>query len=187
MTIDVEIYGKDMNVTERIEEYVNKRASRLDRYLSGIDNARVDLANVKSARNASDRQVAQITVRGKRFILRSEERSDDIITAFDSALDKIQRQISRYKGKHYRGRGDGTSLAEYTMEMMEDEFEEEEPIIARRKRFTVYPMNELEAIEQMKLLGHEDFFIFYNAETSSINVLYKRRDDSYGIIQPEVG
>ena len=112
MALAVEIYGRNMEITERIKDYVTKKVSKLDRFLTGIDEARVDLAFVKSARSASDRQVAQITVRGKGFILRSEERSEDIYAAFDTALDKMQRRIERYKGKHYRGRGDGKSAAE---------------------------------------------------------------------------
>jgi putative sigma-54 modulation protein len=78
MALQVEIYGRNMEVNDRLNDYVTKKVSKLDRYLTGIDEARVDLAYVKSARSASDRQVAQITVRGKGFILRSEERADDI-------------------------------------------------------------------------------------------------------------
>jgi putative sigma-54 modulation protein len=68
-----------------------------------------------------------------------------------------------------------------------EDLDEETPVIVKRKRFVLTPMDEYEAIEQMKLLGHEDFFIFYNVNTSGINVLYKRRDQSYGLIEPEVG
>jgi len=93
MTIEVEIYGRSMEVTDRINDYVTKKISRLDRFLPGIDEARVDLAYVKSARSAADRQVAQITVRGKGYILRSEERADDIFAAVDAALEKMQRRI----------------------------------------------------------------------------------------------
>ena len=188
MTLEVDINGRSMEVTDRIRDYVTKKISKLDRYLPGIEEARVDLAYVKSARSAADRQVAQITVRGKGFILRSEERADDIFAALDTALDKMQRRIERYKGKHYRGRGDGKSAAEIVEGAAE--VEEEEAVvleIARRKRFALTPMNEMEALEQMELLGHESFFIFYNADTSAINVLYRRRDGSYGLIEPVVG
>ncbi len=188
MALEVEIYGRNMEVTERIEDYVTTKVSKLDRYLQGIDEARVDVAYVKSARSAADRQVAQITVRGKGFILRSEERSDDIFSAFDTAMEKMQRRIERYKGKHYRGRGDGRSAAEVVPEeIFEDESNELGPVIARRKRFFLVPMSELEALEQMNLLGHELFFVFYNANTNAINVLYKRRDGTYGLIEPEIG
>jgi putative sigma-54 modulation protein len=186
MTLEVEIYGRNLEITERIHEYVEKKVSKLDRYLSNIEEARVDLAFVKSARNANDRQVAQITIRGKGFILRAEERSDNIFTAIDATLSKMQRRISRYKGKRFRGRGDGRTVSEFVGEGITEEVEEEQPMIARRKRFVLHPMNEEEAVEQMALLGHEDFFVFYNAVTNAINVLYKRRDGSYGLIEPEI-
>lgn len=193
MALEVEIYGRNMEVTDRITDYVNKKVSKLDRYLSEIDEARVDLAYIKSARSASDRQVAQITVRGRGFILRTEERNEDIFTALDTALDKMQRQIERYKGKHYRGRGDGRSAAEVASTpvpeepMIDEETGELRPAIVRRKQFILHPMDELEALEQMSLLGHETFFVFYNANTNSINVLYRRRDGAYGLIEPTVG
>lgn len=189
MALDVEIYVRNMEVTDRIEDYVTKKVSKLDRYLQGIEEARVDLAYVKSARSATDRQVAQITVRGKGFILRSEERADDIFAALDSALDKMQRRIERYKGKHYRGRGDGRSAAEVVPMMVEEDEETGElpPAIVRRKRFVVMPMDEGEALEQMMLLGHESFFVFYNVNTNGINVLYRRRNGTYGLIEPEIG
>jgi putative sigma-54 modulation protein len=191
MTLQVDVFGRNMEVTERIQEYVDKKVSKLDRYLPGIEEARVDVAFIKSARSASDRQVAEITVRGKGFILRSEERGDDIFAALDTALDKIQRRIERYKGKRYRGRGNGKSAAEVIPETPEPEIEEETgelgPIIVKRKRFTLLPMNELEAIEQMNLLGHENFFMFYNAQTNRVNVLYKRRDGTFGLIEGDVG
>lgn len=188
MTLEIEIFGRNMEVTERIEDYVTKKVSKLDRYLQEIEEARVDVAYIKSARSASDRQVAQITVRGKGFILRSEERSDDIFTAFDSAMEKMQRRIERYKGKRSRGRGDGRSAADVAVEeSVEEESSELGPVIARRKKFMLLPMSELEALEQMELLGHELFFVFYNANTNAINVLYKRRDGTYGLIEPEIG
>jgi putative sigma-54 modulation protein len=188
MAIEVEIYGRNMEITDRIEEYVTKKVSKLDRYLPGIEEARVDVAYVKSARSAADRQVAQITIRGKGFILRSEERSDDIFSALDTALDKMQRRIERYKGKRFRGRGDGRSTADLALEAEEDEESTElGPVIARRKRFELVPMDELEALEQMALLGHETFFVFFNASSNEINVLYKRRDGTYGLIEPDMG
>ena len=97
--------------------------------------------------------------------------------------------MDRYKGKHYHGRGDGRSAAEVVEEVASpvEEPDQLPPVIARRKQFRILPMDELEAIEQMELLGHDNFFIFYNAETSKINVLYRRRDGSYGLIEPEIG
>jgi len=190
MALEVEVYTRNMEVTNRIQEYVDKKVSKLDRYLPGIEEARVDLAYEKSARSANDRQVAQITVRGKRFVLRAEERADDIFAALDIALDKLQRRIERYKGKRYRGRGDGKSAAEVAaepaVEVEEEETLEEAPVIVRRKLFHLVPMDEAEAIEQMELLGHENFFVFYNANTNGVNVLYRRREGGFGLIETEV-
>lgn len=188
MPFELEITGRNMEVTDRLNDYVTKKVSKLDRYLNDIDEIHVDLAFAKSARSASDRNVAQLTVRGKGFILRSEERADDIYAALDTALDKMQRRIERYKGKRNRGRGDGRSAAEVVpLHEYEEAEEYEPPLIARRKRFVVSPMDESEAIEQMEMLGHEDFFVFFNSSSESVNVLYKRRDGTYGLIEPEVG
>ena len=191
MANKIETLARNMRLTDNTREYVEKKAAKLERYLQDIDEIRVELSNAKTARNANDRQVAQITLRGKGFILRTEERSDDLHTAFDVALDKMQRQIDRYKGKHYRGRGDGRSAAE-AVEMIEDELPVDEtgellPLIARRKKFVIMPMTEDEAVEQMRLLGHDNFFVFFNAEKNSIQVMYRRRNGTYGLIEPVVG
>ncbi|MBA4419737.1 MAG: ribosomal subunit interface protein [Anaerolinea sp.] len=187
MTTKLEIFGKNMEISDRIREYVSKKAVKFDRMLTNMDDVKVDLAYVKSARSVSDRQVAQITIRGKGYILRTEERSDDIFAAYDAAIEKMQRQIERYKGKHYKGRGDGRSVAEVTEIPAEAQEPVANSIIMRRKIFKMVPMDELEAIEQMNLLGHEDFFVFYNVATNSLNVLYHRRDGSYGLIMPDIG
>jgi putative sigma-54 modulation protein len=188
MALKVDIFARNMEVTERINDYVTKKLSKLDRFLTDIDVAQVDLDFIKHARNAADRQIAQITIRGKGYILRTEERADDIFAAVDAAVDKMQRQIERYKGKRSHGRGDGKSAAEVSGEINEpEEVIVEGPVIVRRKSFTLVPMDELEAIEQMALLAHEDFFVFYNANTNSINVLYQRRDGTYGLIEPQLG
>jgi putative sigma-54 modulation protein len=188
MANKVEALARNMRLTDNTREYIEKKAAKLERYLQEIDEIRVEMSHNKAARNANDRQVAQITVRGRGFILRTEERADDLHAAFDAALDKMQRQIDRYKGKHYHGRGDGRSAAEVIEEELPvDETGELLPLIARRKKFVVLPMNEDEAVEQMRLLGHDNFFVFFNAEQNSIQVLYKRRNGTYGLIEPVVG
>jgi putative sigma-54 modulation protein len=189
MALEVAIFPKNMELTDRISEYVTKKISKLDRFLSEIDETRVDLDYQKSARNPSDRQVAQITIRGRGFILRTEERSDDIFAAVDMALEKMQRKIERFKGKRSRGRGDGTPTSEVITEVVApvNETTESPAVIARRKTFELAPMDESEALDQMIQLGHENFFVFYNAGTNKINVLYRRRDGSYGLIDPTLG
>jgi putative sigma-54 modulation protein len=192
MTVEVEIFGRNMDVTDQIQDYVTKKVSKLDRYLSGIDEARVDLSYIKSARSSSDRQIAQITIRGNGFILRSEESADDIFAALDAAIDKIQRQIERFKGKRYRGRGNGVSLGMASPEASTKEsevelFEAEKPVIARRKKFILVPMDEIEAIEQMNMLGHENFFVYFDVDKDAVGVLYTRQDGTYGLIETEMG
>ena len=186
MTLEVQVFGRNVEVTDRIIDYAKKKVSKLDRYLSDVDEARVDIAYIKSARSAADRQVAQITVRGKGYILRAEERSDDVFTALDSALEKLQRQMERYKGKRQRGRGDGKAASQVVPAATEEEGKEGRSLIVRRKKFVLTPMDEMEALEQMKLLSHEDFFVFFNSVTNSVNVLYLRRDGLYGMIETEI-
>jgi putative sigma-54 modulation protein len=187
MSNKVEVQTRQIRLTERIEEYVTKKAGNLDHYLPAIDEARVELVHHQAARDARDRNVAQITVFGKGFTLRSEERADEVLAAFDHALDNLQRQIERHKGKKYHGRGDGRSAAEVADEIIDDETGELSPLFAKRKKFILYPMTEDEALVQMRDLGHDNFFVFYNAETSKVNVLYRRRNGSYGLIEPELG
>ena len=187
MSNKVEVQIRNIRLTDKIEEYVNKKAGNLDHYMPAIDEARVEFSHHKAARDATDRNVAQITVFGKGFTLRTEERADEILAAFDQAIDNLQNQIERYKGKHHRGRGDGRSAAEAADDVIDEETGELSPLFARRKKFVLNPMSEDEAVVQMRNLGHDNFFIFYNAETSKINVLYRRRNGSYGLIEPELG
>jgi putative sigma-54 modulation protein len=187
MSPELDIKARNMEVTDRINEYIEKKAGKLDKFLPAIEEVRVELEHEKTARSAADRHKAQITVRGKSLLLRSEERADDIFAAFDSALDKLQRQMDRYKGKRHRGRGDGRSAAEVAP-MPEVEVEDDdELVLSRRKKFTLIPMNEAEAMEQMQLLGHDNFFIFFDADANSVKVLYRRRNGTYGLIEPEIG
>ena len=188
MAENLEVYGRDFEVTDHMRDYVTKKVAKFDRHLDSIDQIRVDLAFVKAARSANDRYVAQMTVYGKGFILRSEERSDDIRTAMDATLEKLSRQIDRFKDKRKNNRGDGKSAADVAPDVDEVESAEPEeiPTIVRRKRFDLIPMAEEEAIEQMKLLGHDNFFVFYNVKVGGINVLYRRRDGTYGLIEPRI-
>lgn len=177
---------KNMEITDRLQEYVEKKTPRLERLLPGIESMKFDLSFAKNARNRSDREIAQLTINGKGFVLRTEERDVDMLAAIDKAVDKMQRQIERFKGKRSRGRGDGIPASE-VVPIPADLEPEMKTAIVRRKTFTLVPMDENEAIEQMALLDHEDFFIFYNVNTNSVNVLYQRRDGDYGLIEPKIG
>ena len=186
--MQLRIHGKNMQVTDWMESYVEKKLGKLDRYLPNIDETRVELS-VESTRNAGDGQICQVTVHTKGRILRAEERSSDMRDAIDSVVDKMYRQIARYKGKRWN-RGRGAQPAESFGEELPLEFEEEDEDaagqIVRRKQFTALPMDEREAVEQMVLLGH-DFFLFFNVDTAQINVVYRRKDGNFGLPSTEPG
>ncbi len=199
--MEVIIRGDGLKVTEALENYAKKQLDRLDRYLPNISDVRVDLAH-QHTRRGEDVVIAQITVRHQRgAILRAEEKAaGDIHIAINAAVDKMYRQIQRFKGKRRRkGRERYTATLD-ELNMAEaipgfDEFVEEyeekpeaetnTAPIARRKQIAVTAMNEAEAIEQMELLGH-NFFVFFNDATGSINVLYRRAEGDYGVLVPNI-
>jgi putative sigma-54 modulation protein len=186
MAQKVEITSKNLQLGDQIKEYINKKVTRLERILPEIEEMHIDLASSKAIRNRKERDIAQFTLQGKDFTLRSEENGSDLMTAIDKAADKMQRQIERFKGKRKHTRGDGASASDVSPEPVIDD-DQVKSLIVRRKSFTLIPMDENEAIEQMALLAHEDFFIFYNVNSNSINVLYKRHDGNYGLIEPKIG
>jgi putative sigma-54 modulation protein len=189
MTVEVSIYSHDFDLSPQLEDMISKKVGRLDRYLPAMTEARVDLTIERNARSAEDRKVAQLTIRSRGSILRAEERTADMRTSVEAVVEKIQRQIERYKAKHYRGRGNGAGTDEM-IEELPAELEEEPgelPAIARRKRHQLTPMNEAEAMEQMALLGHDSFFVFFNAESNAVNVLYRRQNGTLGLIETEIG
>lgn len=185
--IAVQVFGREMKVEDSLRDYVSKRASKLDRFMETINEARVDLIYRKGARAAAERYKAQITLRGHGFALRSEERGDQAQTAFDEALDRIERQIERYKSKHSLSKRDTATMPDEAAGAL-SLTDEEEPVatIARRKKFMLHPMGVAEAMEQMSLLGHETFFVFYNMDAAGVSVLYRRGDGSYGLIDTEL-
>ena len=181
------INSHNIEVTPRLENYVEKKTGKLDRYMPSLTEVHVDLST-ENARSAVERQVAQITIRDNRgTILRAEERSNDMFAAIDTVVDKLYRQINRYRGKKrkkYRGSNEEVFMGE-PLPFEEAEEEDTDQAIVRRKQFALQPMSSEEAIDQMELLGH-DFFVFFNAEEEAINVLYRRRDNNYGLLQPEL-
>jgi len=185
MAYELDISARNMEVTDRIRDYIGKKVAKLDRHFDDIEDIKVDLAFSKSVRSSTDRYIAQITSRGRGFMLRSEEPADEIFAAFDIALEKMQRQVERYKGKRQKGRIEGRSISELVKEN-ETIDDEEVAVIVKRKEFELVPMSEEEALEQMKLLAHENFFIFFNVNKNAIAVLYRRRDGSYGLIEPRI-
>ena len=179
--MDVSVFAQNLEVTPRLNEYIERKVQKLQRYLPSIDDAKVDL-KVEDTRSPDHRQVAQLTVRTRGTILRAEERTGDMFASIDAVLDKMYRQIARYKGKR---EDRWHSAPEPEPLPIEEPVEESGGEIVRIKRFDLRPITPEEAIEQMELLGHH-FFVFLNAEENAINVIYKRNDGNYGLIQPEL-
>jgi len=188
--MEILIHSRNMEVSERLQDYVERKTSRLDRYMSELVEVRVDLAE-ENTRSAVERQVAQITIRDRRgTILRAEERSNDMFASVDAVVDKLYRQINRYRGKRRQNRRSGNGdFPEFEPlpieETILEEEEEEGYEIVRRKRFPLQPMSPQEAIDQMELLGH-DFFVFFNPDEEGVNVIYKRHDGNYGLLLPDL-
>lgn len=184
------IFVHDLKLNQRLKSYVEKRTGKLDRYMPDMAELRVDLSAQK-ARNAGERHIAQITVRDTHgMILRAEERNSDMFTAIDAVVDKMYRQIKRYRGKLRARRrqvvpAEVTAAAAEPLPIEDEDVEEVVGTIVRTKRFSMAPMSTDEAIDQMELLGH-DFFVFFNMQEERINVLYRRRDGNFGLLMPEL-
>lgn len=184
MKLTVQTYGVEL--TEWMNQYVDKKLSRLDRFLPDINEIRVELREEKT-RSAADRAIAQVTVRSPRTILRAEERTGDMFTSIDAVADKLERRIERYKGKTARNskRAVAQAVAAEAVVAPVIEEEPEDEKIVRVKKFGISPMDAMEAIDQMEMLGH-DFYVFQNSDSGVTNVVYRRRDGGYGLLQPEL-
>lgn len=188
------IKGRNLEVNDQLRGYVEKKLGKMDRYLPEIQELRVELAEEKS-RKASEREVVQVTIHSNGSLLRAEVRSGDIYSAVDAVAEKLQVQIQRYKGKrrrkleraqvHAAEVKELESIGVATSTVVEEEETFFEGQIVRRKRIAMVPMSEDEAVDQMELLGH-DFFVFFNAREAAINVLYRRTDGNFGLLQPEL-
>ena len=180
------IQAHNVELTDWLEQYVEKKIGRLDKYLSDIDEARVELRE-EQTRSTSDRAIAQVTLFSRRTILRAEERSGDMFASIDAVSDKLERRIARHKGKTARNSKRAVAqVTNYSDAIMTPPIEEEEIEginIARVKRFEIQPMDAEEAVEQMELLGH-DFYLFLDPGSGAVNIVYRRREEDYGLIQP---
>ena len=168
--------SKDMAVSDSLKYRVEKKLSKLERYFREEPEATIRFKMQKGARN-----IAEITVNAGGLILRAEESSNDMYLSIDHAVDKLESQIRRHRTKlEKRIR---SSELEPVAEL--PAFEEQNYDIVRVKKFSVKPMSVEDAITQMELLGH-DFFLFMNEESESMNVLYRRHDGTYGLLQPDI-
>ncbi len=166
------IRGENVEVTEAIKNYIEDKLSRMDKYFD--DPAKVETKVVFSV-NGIDQKL-EVTINGNKYFIRAEEVHPDLYAAIDIVIDKLERQFRKYKTKLLN-----KQKLEIIENEIEDYFEEEEKVV-RRKELHLKPMDEEEAITQMELLEHT-FFVFKNSETNKINVIYKRKDGNYGVLE----
>ena len=192
--MEIQVRGNGVRINEGLREFIDRRATRLDRMIDRVVDAKLELRALHN-RVGPDTTAAQITIRSGREVLRAEERATDQIVAIDQAFDKLERQIRRVHDKRSRRHAPGQETIrggvlepEAISAIDEVEVDDEQDVgdLVRTKRFTVKPMDVEEAIEQMELLGH-DFFLFHYVDEDIPSVVYRRRDGSYGLLIPKGG
>lgn len=178
--MQITITTRNIESTEAIKRYAEEKIARLQKFVDHITSVHVVLSVEKH------RQIAEVTLHVREHTIRGEESSADLYSAIDLVADKIERQILRYKEKvvDHSGRGAGRSRSKEELVSTEAEsFLEEGPSIVKTKSFAIKPLYPDEAAVHMDLLSH-NFFVFRNAQTQEVNVLYRRRDGDYGLIEP---
>ena len=172
------IRGDKILVTKAIKEYITDKLDKLNKY---FDNEKDITANILVKVKGFE-QTIEVTIPTANFTIRNEESAEDLYAAIDLVTDKIERQIRKNKTKINKIEKDAAKRL--NLAFVEDDGEDEEKSIVRRKTLSTKPMSEEEAILQMEMLGH-DFFVFKDSETSRICILYKRKDNNYGLIETE--
>lgn len=172
--------GKHIEVTDAMRNYIEKRLNKIERHFDHILEVIVTLSVEKN------RQIVEATLQASRALIRAEEETDDMYTSIDKVADKLERQIQKYKEKYFQKPHPGTERKGLVNEGVNAEDSESDKIakIVKTKRFAIKPMSVEEAAMQMDLLGHI-FFVFANDNTNKVNVLYKRKDGNFGLIEPE--
>jgi len=176
------VRGRNVDVTDALKDYVEKRVGKLSKFLDGANEATVALTVEGVSRNEGASHRVEVTIPFNGMILRGEEASADMYSSVDLVVEKLEKQIERYKGKLSRRRG--AEQKGYVEPRVRDDEDNEGLQVVRTKRFAYRPMHVDEAVMQMNLLGHS-FFVFANAETDQISVVYKRNDGKYGLIEPD--
>lgn len=180
-TLQVTVSGKNIQVTPALREHAESRATRLQRYFDDERPVNVDVV----MQTQKDRHKAEVTMQVGSLLVRGEGTTEDMYASIDTAIDRIGRQVRKYKTRINRKLIDGPKIGELPpLSTADAPAQEEKPRVVRVKRFAFKPMDTEEAILQMELLGH-DFFVFTDSETDAVNVLYRRRDGNYGLIEPE--
>ena len=169
------IRSQKFEVTDAIKDYLEKKLSKLNKYFDDPDNINANIV----IRPKGVMQAAEVTINFKRIVLRAEEANKDLYAAIDLVSDKIERQIRKNKTRMHKNKD---SIKEFNLNFDVSKEEEVQTEIVRRKVLEMKPMDEEEAILQMELLGH-DFFIFKNTKDNLTNILYKRKDGNYGIME----
>lgn len=169
------IHGKKIDVTESIKSYIEEKIGRLDKYFENPDNV---TATALIKLRGKD-QVVEVTINANKFILRGEESHKDLYASIDKVSDKIERQIRKNKTRLKKKVVKDISK-DFVLDF--EEKEENDNVIVKRKVIENKPMSEEEAILQMELLGHE-FFAYKNEETKEVNILYRRKDGDYGVLE----
>ena len=177
------IAKNNVEVSETIQAYVEKKIGKLGRYLPSIGEGKVEISR-EGAKMPEQRFTVQVTLDSKGVLIRAQEKSKDIRTAIDKVANVLSKRIERYKGKLY-DKGRGVSFARQGAAIEAEEIEAPQRVV-KSKRFLVKPMPVDEAINQMELLGH-DFFLFIDADSERLNLLYRRENGDYGLIEPEKG
>ncbi len=178
--MEIIIHGDKIKVTKAMSDYIEEKLEKLDKYLENSDNVRANvIVKVKN-----HEQTVEITIPLKTIILRSEETREDFYASVDKTIDKLERQIRKNKTRLMSRQSKPSYDFNFATIDFEDDNEKEEHKIVKRKSVEVKPMSEEEAILQMELLGHE-FFMFKDADTDNFAVIYKRKDENYGIIESE--
>jgi ribosomal subunit interface protein len=184
------VKSRNAKVSERQRAHIEEKMNKLARYLDQISKMTIEIAEEQRRTEGVVHRVQATLVGEHGILLRSEQRAAELYAAVDEVADTLQRQIKRYKEKHWRRgklRRQAGEIVEVAPEVSNGAaavVEEQRPRIMRTKEFEVKPMFSDEAVEQMELLGH-NFFVFRDAETSRINVLYRREDGNYGLIVPD--
>jgi len=184
--MELQVSSKNMEISLEVQSYVEKKIGKLTHYLPNITEAKVEI-HEENTKSPQDRFTVQVTLSSKGILLRGEERGERVRIAVDAVAEVLARQIKRYKGKLY-DKGRGVSLARQSAvseEASSNVGASAWPNIVRVKRFAVKPMLLSEAAEQMELLGHS-FFLFINADSDELSLLYRRDDGNYGLIEPEL-
>lgn len=182
--MNLTVHGRNVAISDRVQDYVDRKVGRLDKYLPQLREARVELVR-RETRASADRYTAQLTIWASGQILRAEESSEDLFASIDAIADKMFRQIERFKGRRFKSKRRDAAAAAAAVEASATQLPDDSLKIVRTKQFVAEPMLPEEAAEQMELLGH-DFFVFYNVDTRSLNIVYGRRDGNYGLLQPRV-